>query len=119
MLSRYLASFPDITAHCLSAHAACCSVCRAQGVVPQVHVAEPVLRFPSTFIGSTHTLPLTLVNSTPVTATLMCDLTQQPEFELHLSRDAWADAGYAACPVMRIGQNGLMSAVGSTRGSRR
>lgn len=87
--------------------------------MPQVHVAEPVLQFPSTFIGSTHTLPLTLVNSTPVTTTLMCDLTQQPEFELHLSRDAWADAGYAACPVMRIGQNGLMSAVGSTRGSRR
>jgi hypothetical protein len=95
------------------------SVCRAEGVVPQVHVSEPVLRFPSVFIGSTHTQPLTLVNTTPVAATLMCDLMQKPEFELHLSRDAWADAGYAACPVKRIGANGEMSAVGSTRGSRR
>lgn len=87
--------------------------------MPQVHVAEPFLHFPSTFIGTTHTLPLTLVNTTPVTATLMCDFMQLPEFELHLSRDAWANAGYAACPVKRIGANGEMSAVGSIRGSRR
>jgi hypothetical protein len=84
-----------------------------------VHVVEPLLNFPLTFIGTTHTLPLTLVNSTPVAATLMCDLQHLPEFELHLSRDAWASAGYAACPVKRIGVNGEMSAVGSIRGSRR
>lgn len=87
--------------------------------MPQVHVAEPILQFPSTFIGTTHTLPLTLVNTTPVTATLMCDLMQLPEFELHLSREAWSNAGYTACPVKRIGANGEMSAVGSTRVSRR
>lgn len=87
--------------------------------MPQVHVAEPLLHFPSTFIGTTHTRPLTLVNTTPVPATLMCDLMQQPEFELHLSREAWAGAGYAACPVKRIGANGEMSTVGSTRQSRR
>lgn len=87
--------------------------------MPQVHVAEPLLQFPSTFIGTTHTLPLTLVNTTPVTAILMCDLKQLPEFELHLSREAWSNAGYTACPVKRIGANGEMSAVGSTRVSRR
>jgi hypothetical protein len=100
-------------------HVAVVTACRAEGVVPQVHVAEPALHFPATFIGTTSMLPITLVNVTPVTATLMCDLRQQPEFELHLSRDAWAGAGYAACPVKRIGANGEMSTVGSTRGSRR
>lgn len=97
----------------------CVAACRAEGVVPQVHVAEPILQFPSTFIGTTHTLPLTLVNTTPVPATLMCDLMQLPDFELHLSREAWSNAGYIACPVKRIGANGEMSAVGSTRVSRR
>jgi hypothetical protein len=87
--------------------------------VPQVHVLEPRLRFPPTLIGTTQVQPLTLSNTTPVAATLMCDLTQLPEFELNLSRDAWAAAGYASCPVKRIGANGEMSAVGSMRGSRR
>lgn len=84
-----------------------------------MHIAESALHFPPTFIGSTSQLGLTLVNTTPVTATLMCDLMQLPEFELHLSRDAWASAGYSACPVKRIGANGEVSAVGSTRVSRR
>jgi hypothetical protein len=93
--------------------------CRAEGVVPQVHVEEPALQYSPTFIGTTQVQPLTLNNTTPVTATLMCDLMQLPEFDIHLSRDAWAAAGYASCPVKRIGANGEMSAVGSMRGSRR
>ncbi|KAF6261116.1 hypothetical protein COO60DRAFT_1637017 [Scenedesmus sp. NREL 46B-D3] len=80
---------------------------------------ERAAPFPSTFIGAASQLPLTLVNTTPVPATLLCDLTQQPEFELTISRDDWAGAGYSACPVQRIGANGEMSTVGSMRASRR
>lgn len=88
-------------------------------MLPSVHVQEGALTFPSTFIGSTAQQPLTLANTTPVPATLLCDLLQQPEFELALSREAWAAAGYTACPLQRIGVNGEMSAVGSKRPSRR
>jgi hypothetical protein len=84
-----------------------------------VHVAEGAASFPSTFIGAASQLPLTLVNTTPVPATLLGDLTQQPEFELTISREDWAGAGYSACPVQRIGANGEMSTVGSMRASRR
>jgi hypothetical protein len=93
--------------------------CRAECVLPSVHVAEGAATFPSTFIGAASQLPLTLVNTTPVPATLLCDLTQQPEFELTISREDWAGAGYSACPVQRIGANGEMSTVGSMLASRR
>eukprot|EP00775_Hariotina_reticulata_P012144 gene12144-12282_t len=92
---------------------------RAEGVLARVCVQEGALTFPHTFIGSSSQLPLTLVNSSPVSATLLCDLSQQPEFDLLLSREVWASAGYIACPVQRIGANGEMSAVGSKRPSRR
>lgn len=92
---------------------------RAEGVLPRVCVQEGALTFPDTFIGSSSQLPLTLANSSPVPATLLCDLSQQPEFDLLLSREVWASAGYTACPVQRIGANGDVSAVGSKRPSRR
>lgn len=100
-------------------HAAQLLACRAECVVPCVHVAEGAAPFPATFIGAASQLPLTLVNTTSVPATLLCDLTQQPEFELTISREDWAGAGYSACPVQRIGANGEMSTVGSMRASRR
>jgi hypothetical protein len=92
---------------------------KAEGVLPHVHVEQACLTFPRTFIGATSQLPLTLTNTSPVPATLMCDLLGLVEFGLTVSRDAWAATGYAACPVKRIGANSEMSAVGSTRGSRR
>jgi hypothetical protein len=92
---------------------------RLEGVLPRVGVPEGGLTFPGTFIGSSCQLPLTLTNSSPVPATLICDLSHQPEFDLQLSREVWSSAGYTACPVQRIGANGEMSAVGSKRPSRR
>lgn len=93
--------------------------CRAEAVLPCCHVAEGLLKFPDTFIGASFQLPLTLVNTTPVPATLICDLIQQPEFDMMVSRDAWAGAGYTACPVQKIGANGEVSTVGSKRASKR
>ena len=88
-------------------------------MLPSCHVAEGSLQFPDTFIGASSQLPLTLVNTTPVPATLICDLIQQPEFDIMVSRDAWAGAGYTACPVQKIGANGEISTVGSKRASKR
>lgn len=93
--------------------------CRAEAIVPCVHVAEGAAAFAPTVIGASSQLPLTLVNTTPVPATLLCDLKQQSEFELTINREDWSGAGYSACPVQRIGANGEMSTVGSKRASRR
>ncbi|KAI8473771.1 MAG: hypothetical protein J3K34DRAFT_497953 [Monoraphidium minutum] len=92
---------------------------RAEGVVPCVLVREPCLAFPPTFVGGAARLPLTLANEAAVPATLVCDLTSLPDFELLLTRDAWASADYESCPIQKIGANGEMSALGSKRVSRR
>lgn len=47
---------------------------------------EGPLSFPDTYVGASARLPLTLANGAPVPATLVCDLTGYPEFELLLSR---------------------------------
>ncbi|KAF8055917.1 CFAP47 [Scenedesmus sp. PABB004] len=90
-----------------------------EAVLPAVHVAEGGVAFPPTFIGDASCAPLTLVNATLVATTLLCDLADAPEFDLLLSREAWAGAGYAACPVQKIGANGEACALGSKRASRR
>jgi hypothetical protein len=51
-------------------------------------VEPPALALPPTFVGATARVPLTLVNETAVQATLVCDLTGLPEFELLLSRES-------------------------------
>jgi hypothetical protein len=56
-------------------------------VLPSVSVAEGGLTFPPTFVGTSSRLPLTLVNAAPVPATLVCDLTKLPDFELLLPRE--------------------------------
>lgn len=87
--------------------------------MPAAQVQEPALPFPATFVGSSSQLPLTLVNASPVPATLLCDLTRHAEFQLLAPRAAWSGAGYDACPVQRIGANGEASTLGSKRSSRR
>lgn len=88
-------------------------------MLPSVHVAEGKACFPATFVGSSTYLPLTIVNTTPVPATLIADLGSFPEFDLQISRDVWASAGYSSCPVSRIAANGEISTLGSKRTSRR
>lgn len=88
-------------------------------MLPAVRVEQPALAFPPVLVGAAARLPLTLANAAPVPAALVCDLTGHPEFELVLGRDAWAGAGYAACPVQRVGPNGEVSTLGSKRVSRR
>lgn len=92
---------------------------RAEGVLPAVKLDQAALSFPPTYVGASARLKLTLVNTAPVPATLLCDLSGRPEFELMLSREAWAGAGCASCPVQKIGANGEMSTLGSKRVSRR
>jgi hypothetical protein len=92
---------------------------RAEGIVPHVELLEQDLSFPDTFIGSSNKLPITLRNTAPVPATLLADFTAYPDFQLLLSREAWAGSGYEACPVQKIGANGEISTMGSKRVSRR
>lgn len=88
-------------------------------MLPCCHIAESSLKFTETFIGSQSQMSFTLVNTTPVPATLICDFIEQPEFDITISREAWAGAGYTACPVQKIGANGEMTTVGSKRASKR
>jgi hypothetical protein len=108
----------DLMLHCKQTHALHLS-CRAEGVRPCVTVVEPRLDFPETYIGGGSKMSFTLKNSTPVAATLLADFTAMPEFQLLLSREAWAAEGYEVCPVQKIGANGEMSTMGSKRVSRR
>jgi len=63
---------------------------RAEGVLPSIKLEQPSLPFPPTFVGSAARLPLTLVNTTAVPATLVCDLTGLVDFELLLSSECWS-----------------------------
>ncbi len=74
------------------------------------------------FVGSSSRLPLTLLNTSPVAATLMCDLTASPDFQLLCPKDAWSTDEYESCPLEAIGATGataLGSKFGSGRGSGR
>lgn len=59
--------------------------------MPSVKVQEPSFTFSPTFVGGAARLPLTLANEATVPATLVCDLTAHPDFELMLSSEdgAW------------------------------
>ncbi|PNW70067.1 hypothetical protein CHLRE_17g704300v5 [Chlamydomonas reinhardtii] len=94
---------------------------RAEAVVPHVEVLQDEFVFNQVFVGSSSRLPLTLHNTSPVSATLMCDLVQHPEFQLLCPKDAWSTDEYEACPLEAIGATGqqvLGSRFGSARGSR-
>lgn len=70
------------------------------------------------FVGSSSRLPLTLINASPVAATLMCDLTASPDFQLLCPKDAWSTDEYESCPLEAIGATGA-TALGSKFGSGR
>jgi hypothetical protein len=55
---------------------------RAEAVVPHVEVLQDEFVFNQVFVGSSSRLPLTLHNTSPVPATLMCDLVQHSEFQI-------------------------------------
>lgn len=107
-----LARIRNLNTHCLC-------FCRAEAVLPDIKLAETCFNFPPTYIGGGSRLPLSITNAAAVPATLVCDLTKQPDLQLLLSRDAWAAAGYEVCPVQKIGANGELTTVGSKRVSRR
>lgn len=98
---------------------------KVEAVVPQVDIAQDEFDFGEVFIGSQKRLPLELVNSSAVPATLMVDLTSHPEFYLSIAKEAWSPQEYEACPLTRIGAMGeekaprFGSRMGSNASSRR
>ncbi|KXZ50888.1 hypothetical protein GPECTOR_14g137 [Gonium pectorale] len=93
---------------------------RAEAVVPSVEIDEDEFSFGTVFVGSSSRLPLTLRNASPVTAVLMVDLVNHPEFQLVLPKDAWSTDDYESCPLETIGSSGqqALGGFGSARGSR-
>ncbi|KAG2493472.1 hypothetical protein HYH03_008289 [Edaphochlamys debaryana] len=94
---------------------------RVEAVIPNVDVDQDEFNFGTVFVGSSSRLPLTLRNTSPVSATLMVDLVQHAEFQLLCPKDAWSTEDYEASPLEAIGATGAMvlgSRFGSARGSR-
>ena len=75
----------------------------AEGIVPEVEIVEDEYQFGRVYIGGASRLPLTVVNRSPIPATLTIDLSQYPEFLVELPEGSYSATDYPEPPLRRIG----------------
>ena len=73
---------------------------------PAVSLAEAsgTFDFGKVYQGGHGRLPLTLVNSSQVPATLALDLSERPAFRLAIAKEDWSGEDYTHCPLAAVGQ---------------
>jgi len=70
-------------------------------VVPSVKMDQDEFDFGQVYIGGTQRLPCVLVNTSPIQASLTCDLSSHSAFLLDLPRDSWNPEEYDEPPLIR------------------
>lgn len=71
----------------------------AAPTLPAVSIAEDEFDFGTEYQGGVQEKALTLVNTSPVDATVVVDLRPHPAFSLQLSKDDWSTTEYLHCPL--------------------
>lgn len=71
----------------------------AEAVMPQVSIVEKEFDFGVVYYGANRKLTMTLVNSGPVQAQVVFDLTKHAMFSLILSADQWDSSEYPQSPL--------------------
>lgn len=75
-------------------------------IIPDVEVEQDELNFEGITLGASKTLPLSILNRSPVTVTMLLDLSQQPEFSLSYP-ETWLND--EDCPVIRCNKADVLS----------
>ncbi|QDZ22861.1 hypothetical protein HOP50_09g54090 [Chloropicon primus] len=71
-----------------------------ESMIPELVLAQDEFDFKSIYIGGAGRLPMTICNQSIISASLIVDLVEYPEFSLEIDREDWSTDDYDECPLI-------------------